>query len=241
MNEAALMKNTALVTGASRGIGAACAQALAADGRRVIVNYLHAQAKAEALADELGGVAFCADVADSAAVRAMLFAHGPVGTLVCNAGVSLYGLLTDTPEADWRRLLNVNLGGVINCCQAAIPAMVRARYGRIILISSVWGRVGASCEAVYSASKAALHGLTLSLSKELGPSGITVNCVAPGVIDTDMNAPLGEDDVAALTACTPIGTLGTPADVAALVRFLASDDARFVTGQIIGVDGGFAG
>jgi 3-oxoacyl-[acyl-carrier protein] reductase len=142
-------------------------------------------------------------------------------------------------EDEWRELLDVNIGGVVRCCRAAIPYMVRKKSGCIITISSVWGVIGASCEAVYSASKAAVIGLTKSLAKELGPSGIRVNCVAPGVIDTGMNSSLTDGDMAALRAATPLGATGSPRDVAELVRFLASGQARFITGQAIGVDGGF--
>lgn len=230
---------TALVTGASRGIGAACARALAADGCSVVVNYLKSGEAAAELARQIGGVAVRADVSDAAEVRRMFEAITPPDILVCCAGAALFGLFAETPEPEWQALLNLNLGGVIRCCQAAIPHMVRKKYGRIILISSVWGVAGASCEAVYAASKAALIGLAKSLAKELGPSGVTVNCVAPGVIDTDMNARLTPDIKRELAGCTPLGCLGAPEDVAALVRFLASDAARFITGQTVGVDGGF--
>ncbi len=235
------MGKTALITGGSRGIGAACAQALAAEGHRVIFQYLNSEKAAEALAAEIGGSPVRADVSDRAQVRRMFETANPVDILICNAGVALVKLFTDTTEEEWRAVIDTNLGGAINCCQAAIPDMVRQKYGRIIIVSSVWGVTGASCEAVYSASKAALIGLTKSLAKELGPSGITVNCVAPGVIDTDMNAGLTQDVREKLKSCTPLGCIGTPEDVAALVKFLASDEARFITGQVIGVDGGFTG
>lgn len=230
---------TALVTGAAKGIGAACARALAADGCRVSIHYRSSEEAARKLAAELGGCAVQADVSDWLQVESMfnIIAHPDI--LVCNAGAALMKLFTDTAEAEWTRLLDVNLGGVIRCCRAAIPSMVRKQYGRIIIVSSVWGVEGASCEAVYSASKAGLIGLTKALAKELGPSGITVNCVAPGVIDTDMNASLDEQTRAELVEATPLCRLGTPEDVAALVRFLASDAAGFITGQVIGVDGGF--
>lgn len=235
------MCRTALVTGGSRGIGADCARALASNGDYVIINYLRSESKARALAEELGGMAAQADVSDTEQVKNMFKTMAGVDVLVCNAGISLVKLFTDTTEMEWRELINVNLGGVINCCQAAIPHMVREKYGRIIIMSSVWGAVGASCESVYSASKAALIGLTKSLAKELGPSGITVNCVAPGVIDTDMNASLTEESREELIGATPLGFIGAGRDVAALVKFLASDEARYITGQVIGVDGGFTG
>jgi 3-oxoacyl-[acyl-carrier protein] reductase len=207
----------------------------------VVIQYLNSETAARDLALKLGAAAVRADVADGTQVKLMFETTGPVDVLVCSAGVSLLKLFTDTTEAEWRSVLDINLGGVINCCQAAIPHMVRQKHGRIIIISSVWGVTGASCEAVYSASKAALIGLTKSLAKELGPSGITVNCVAPGVIDTDMNAGLTPEVKEELKQSTPLGRIGTPEDVAALVKFLASDEAGFLTGQVIGVDGGFAG
>ncbi len=241
VTEGLSMSRTALITGASRGIGAACARALASHGDRVIINYLKSEAAAKRLAQELGGSAVKADIADSAQVKCMFETAEPVDVLVCSAGVSLLKLFTDTTEKDWRALMDTNLGGVINSTQAAAPHMIRQKYGRMIIISSIWGITGASCEAIYSASKAALIGLTKSLAKELGPSGITVNCVAPGVIDTDMNDSLPPDVKEDLINCTPLGCIGQPQDVAALVRFLASDEARFITGQVIGVDGGFTG
>jgi 3-oxoacyl-[acyl-carrier protein] reductase len=234
------MSKTALITGASRGIGAACAQALADDGYRVIINYNHSERAALELASQVGGTAVQADVSEAVQVRRM-FEGLDIDVLVCNAGQSMFGLLTDGEDEDWQRLIDLNLGGVIRCCRAAIPGMVRRQGGRIIIVSSIWGSTGASCESVYAASKAALHGLTLSLSKELGPSGITVNCVAPGVIDTDMNAAHTPETMQDLIDSTPLGRLGKPEDVASLVRFLSSDAAAFITGQIIGVDGGFTG
>lgn len=229
----------ALISGASRGIGRACARVLAADGHAVVINYLHSRSEAEALAAGTGGTAIRADVSDPCEVQAMFAAAGDVDVLVCNAGVALQKLFTDTTWEDWRRLFAVNVDGAYNLIRAALPHMIHEKYGRIVLISSVWGVHGASCEAAYSASKAALIGLTRALAKELGPSGITVNCVCPGVIDTDMNAALGSETLASLAEDTPLCRLGTPEDVASLVRYLCSGEAGFITGQIIGADGGF--
>lgn len=231
---------TALVSGASRGIGAAIARALACGGHFVVVNYRESREKAEALAESIGGVAVRADVSDPAAVENMFKVVGNVGILVVNAGIAMQKLFTDTTYDDWRHIFSVNVDGAYNLIQAALPHMIHEKWGRVVLVSSVWGVRGASCEAAYSAAKAALIGLTKALAKELGPSGITVNCVAPGVIDTDMNANLDSETLSALADATPLCRLGTPEDVAALVRFLCSDEACFITGQVIGADGGFA-
>ena len=233
------MKKTAVITGGSRGIGASCAAMLAGDGYRVIIGYKESEEDARRLAALTGGEAVRADVADSAAAGRLIAAAGNADVLVCCAGIAHYGLFTDVTDAAWRKVFDVNVGGVINCCRAAIPGMVSRKSGRIITVSSVWGICGASCEAVYAASKAAVIGLTKSLAKELAPSGILVNCVAPGVIDTDMLSPLSAEDIAALRADTPVGRLGAPEDIAGLVRYLASDAASFITGQVISPNGGF--
>ena len=233
------MGKKALVTGSSRGIGAAAVRRLAADGWDVTVHYNASEDAALALARELGVRAIKADVSRPDEVQALFEAAGPADLLVCNAGVAEYGLLTDMDEQDWSGLMAVNLDGVYRCCRAAIPHMVHKKAGNIILVSSVWGLYGASCEAAYSASKAALIGLCKALAKELGPSGIRVNCVCPGVIDTDMLARFDFADRQALADETPLGRLGTPEDVAELIAFLASDRASFITGQTIECSGGF--
>lgn len=233
-------KRRAIVTGGSRGIGRACCEALAACGFETMVNYNKSKAAAEELAAQIGGSAFCADVSDFDAVHNMVNSISGGGVLVCNAGIAMQKLFTDTTPEDWRRIFAVNVDGAYNACHAAIPYMVHEKWGRIIIISSMWGIRGASCEAAYSATKAALIGLTKALSKELGPSGITVNCIAPGVIDTEMNSALDAETIDLLREDTPVMRIGKPEDVAALCAFLASDHASFITGQIISTDGGFA-
>lgn len=233
---------TVLITGASRGIGAACARKFAAEGFRVAINYNHSKASAEALAAELGGIAVQADVSDPVQVKQMvdtvLDKFCQLDILVCNAGVSHVGLLSDMTDEQWRGLFGVNIDGVFHCCREVIPHFVHNKRGSIVTVSSMWGQVGASCEAAYSASKAAVIGLTRALAKELGPSGITVNCVAPGVIDTDMNRALTQEDLDALREETPLGQIGTAEQVADAVWFLSGGQAAFVTGQVLAVNGG---
>ena len=239
---------TVLITGASRGIGAAAARLFAKDGYTVAINYRADKEGAEALVAEIitdGGDAFavCADVADNAAVQAMvtqvLDRCGHVDVLIHNAGVAQQALITDTSPEAWRRMMGVHLDGAYHCAHALVPSMVRRQSGAIVTVSSMWGEVGASCEVAYSAAKAGLIGFTKALAKELGPSGIRVNCVTPGVIDTAMCASLDEQTRAALAEETPLCRLGTPEDVAQMLLFLASGKASFVTGQVIGVNGGF--
>lgn len=242
------MARVALVTGASRGIGAAAALALADLGMDIAVHYRqNAQAAAETVrrcrAAGVRAEPFACDVSDSAQVAQMCAdireRLGAPLVLVNNAGVDSFGLLTDTTDDEWRRVMGTDLDGVFYCCRALIPGMVHEKYGRIINISSMWGISGASCEVVYSAAKAGVIGLTKALAKELGPSGITVNAVAPGVIRTDMNARHSADTLEALCAETPVCRLGEPEDVAAAVAFLASERAGFITGQVLGTDGGY--
>lgn len=236
-----------LITGASRGIGAACARAFAQAGFNVAVNYNRSKENAESLARKLrdlgvSAVAVQADVSDSASVRGM-FDYvkanlGSVDVLVNNAGISHVGLLTEMTDDDWDTLLHTNLSSVFYCCKAALPAMIRAHSGVIVNVASMWGEVGASCEAAYSASKAGVIGLTKALAKEVGPSGIRVNAVSPGVVMTDMMKGFSAEDVAALRDETPLMTLGTPEDIAEAVLYLSSDKARFITGQVLSVNGG---
>lgn len=228
-----------LVTGGSRGIGAAIGRALAAEGWQVLVHCHRSRGAAEALAEEIGGRVLQADLADSGETEAMLRAAGELDALVCCAGVALTAQIQDVTPEDWQRLFAVNTQGAFSCIRAAVPGMVRRQRGCILLISSVCGVYGSSCEAAYAATKGALNALTLSLYKELGPSGIRVNAIAPGFIETDMTACYSPEDKAAIAADTPLGRLGQPEDVAALAAFLCSERAGFITGQIIGCDGGF--
>ncbi|WP_312694992.1 elongation factor P 5-aminopentanone reductase [Caproiciproducens sp.] len=235
---------TALVTGASRGIGNAIACQLAADGFRVIVNYYASQKEAEALVSELnarypvGCAALRADVSDRGQVEKMFSAAGEIDVLVNNAGIAQQKLFTDITEQDWDRMFDVDVKGIFHCCQCALPYMIHQKRGKIINISSMWGQVGASCEVHYSAAKAAVIGLTKALAKEVGPSGIQVNCVAPGVIQTEMNARLDEDTISELKEETPLGVIGAAEDIAAAVSFLAGEKSGFITGQVLGVNGG---
>ena len=233
---------TALVTGASRGIGEAIARQLSKDGMYVFVNYEKSEEKAKKIAEEIGGCAIKCDVSDENAVAQMIKTieekTGGVDVLVNNAGISLVKMFSDTTPEEWERIFSVNVGGVYNVTRSVLPFMVNKKSGRIINISSVWGEVGASCEVAYSATKAALIGFTKALSKELGPSGITVNAVTPGLIDTDMNSDLSDEDKAEFVSGISLLREGTPEDVANLVSFLASDKSDYITGQVIGVNGG---
>nr|WP_325184721.1 3-oxoacyl-ACP reductase FabG [uncultured Oscillibacter sp.] len=242
------MNRSALVTGSSRGIGRATALALAREGWPVCVNYLQHKEAAEEVVSTLRAegrraMAFQADVADRAAVEEMARAAaetlGPVELLVNNAGVAGQCLFQDITDELWNRYLGVNLGGARNAIQAVLPHMISEKRGCIVNISSIWGLRGASCETAYACTKAALIALTRSLALELAPSGIRVNCVAPGVIDTDMVQVLGQETLRELAAETPLGRLGTPEDVAHAVAFFASEKASFLTGQVLTADGGF--
>nr|WP_325218902.1 3-oxoacyl-ACP reductase FabG [uncultured Oscillibacter sp.] len=242
------MRRSALVTGASRGIGRAVAAVLAREGWAVCVNYLERRDAAESLVRELraqgrAAMAFQADIADresaDACVRAASEELGPVELLVNNAGISRQGLFQDLDDAAWDRLLAVNLTGPRNAVLAVLPHMLSEKRGCVVNISSMWGLRGASCEAAYAATKAGVIGLTRSLALELAPSGIRVNCVAPGCVETDMVRVLGEDTRRMLAEETPLGRLGRPEDVAEAVAFLASEKAAFITGQVLAADGGF--
>lgn len=242
------MSRAVLITGAARGIGRACALKFAKEGWDVIACYARAQHAAQSLEQEIrqmGMQCRClqVDITDRAAVhRLVLLAQAEFGALdavVCNAGIAQQKLFADITEDDWDHMFDVNVKGMYHVIHEALPQMLDRQAGSIVTISSVWGQTGGSCEVHYSASKAAVIGMTKALAKELGLSGIRVNCVAPGVIDTDMNRMHGEDVMHALAEDTPLGRNGTPEEVADAVYWLASDQARFVTGQVIGVNGGF--
>ncbi len=233
-----------LITGGSRGIGRACVERFAELGWKTAFIYRNDDTAANTVCDEYGAFAVKADISVAEeAKRAVCEALGYLGgidVLVNNAGIAQIKLFTDITDEDWQKMLSTNLSGTFFVTREAIKPMISQKQGRVINIGSMWGKCGASCEVHYSASKAALRGMTQALAKEVGPSGITVNCVEPGVIDTDMNGTLDNETIRELCDETPLGRIGSPSDVAKLVGFLASDDAEFITGQIIGVDGGFA-
>ncbi len=232
-----------LINGGSRGIGAEAVRRFASAGYCVAFTYRNAQNEAEELARSVGAFPVRADSASSSEVaeacRRVRAEIGEVDILVNNAAVSSFSLFTELTDEEWASTFAVNVNGPFYYARALLPAMIRKQWGRIINISSMWGVSGASCEVHYSASKAALIGMTRALAKEVGPSGITVNSIAPGVIDTAMNAALSADTLEELTNETPLCRLGTPGDVAAAMLFLAGEEASFITGQTLSVDGGF--
>ena len=242
------MKKTALVTGAARGIGRAIALGLGREGYDVAIHYHTSEEGARSLQRELEAMGrravLCrADLTDGAAAAAAAeraaAALGPISLLVNNAGIAAQRLFQDTDSALWRRMFAVNVDAAYYAIQAVLPAMLHEKEGCIINISSIWGQRGASCEVAYSTTKAALIGLTRSLAMELAPSHIRVNCVAPGVINTDMVQVLGQETLADLAQETPLGRLGTPEDIAQAVAFLADSRSSFITGQVLTADGGF--
>lgn len=236
-------KKVVLITGGSRGIGRAAVELFAARGYAVAFTYNNSVAAAKALSAETGAVAVRADSRSEAevinAVNVVKETLGNVEILINNAAVSSFSLFTDITLDAWNDMLAVNLTGAFLYTRAALPDMIRAKSGRIINISSMWGITGSSCEVHYSATKAAIIGMTKALAKEVGPSGITVNCIAPGVIDTDMNKAFSKEDTEALRCETPLMRIGTPREVAEAALFLAGDGASFITGDVINVNGGY--
>ena len=226
-----------VITGGSRGIGAAAVELFAAKGHRVYFLYEKNHAAAKAVAEKTGASAICCDVADGQAVAKAFAQIGDVDLLICNAGICYSGLMQDLQPQQWDRIFEVNVKGIYHCVNAAMPAFLRKHAGSIITVSSMWGQVGASCEAAYSATKGAVIALTKALAKELGPSGIRVNCVAPGVIETDMCANVDPEILAEMAAETPVDRNGAPMDVAKAMEYLFNAD--FVTGQILPVNGGY--
>ena len=226
-----------VITGGSRGIGAAAVEAFANRGDRVYFLYEKNHEAAAAVAEKTGATAICCDVADKGAVGKAFAQIADVDILVCNAGICHYGLMSMMEESAWDRIFDVNVKGIYNCVNAAMPSFLKKQAGSIVTVSSMWGQVGASCEAAYSATKGAVIALTKALAQELGPSGIRVNCVAPGVILTDMCANVDPEILEGMAQETPVGRNGRPEDVAKAMLYLA--DAGFVTGQVLGVSGGY--
>ena len=228
--------STILITGGSRGIGAAAVRLFAARGDRVFFLYEKQHDRANAIAAETGATAICCDVADRSAVEAAFAKLPEVDVLICNAGIAGYGLMSQTTETDWDRMFAVNVKGIYNCVNAATPFFLKKQKGCIITVSSMWGQVGASCEVAYSATKGAVIAMTKALAQELGPCGVRANCVAPGVILTDMCANVDEATLEQLRQENLVGRNGTPEDVAKAFAYLA--DAEFMTGQVLPVNGG---
>lgn len=242
------MKKSVIITGASGGIGRAAARRFAEEGWQVVIQYLTGETRAMELLHELRAkgriaIAVQADVSkkeDVCRMAALCMENfGGVGVLVNNAGIAQSRLFTDITLEDWDRMMDVNVKSVFHTCQAVLPDMIRRKAGKIINVSSMWGQVGAACEVHYSAAKAAVIGLTKALAKEVAPSGIQVNCIAPGVVQTDMLAEYSEDELRDLAMETPLQRLGTPEDIANAIYFLASSQSDFITGQVLCSNGGF--
>ena len=230
------------ITGGSRGIGAEAVRQFTSAGHRVVFTYFRSELEADALRQETGAVPVRCDVKHPDSVKIAVdkatAVLGQIDVLICNAAVADYGLITDMDVSRWEEVINTDLSGVFYCVRNVLPAMISRKSGCVITVGSMWGEVGASCEAAYSAAKAGVIGLTKALAKEVGPSGIRVNCVSPGMIDTDMNASVSEEAVKVMVDETPLCRTGDPADVARVMMFLASDDAAFITGQVLSVNGG---
>ena len=236
------MSKTVFITGGSRGIGAECVKIFSENGYNVAFSYLNSEDKAAAISEKYGALSIKANVSVSceiaAAIEKATLKFGKIDVLINNAGISQSSLFTDITDEMWKQMLDTNLSGAFYAARAVLPQMISRKSGVILNVSSMWGQVGASCEVHYSAAKAGLTGMTKALAKEVGPSGIRVNCISPGVIDTDMNANLTPDDIDALKSETPLGKIGSATDIAEALLFLASDKASFITGQDIGINGG---
>ena len=242
------MKKTAVITGASKGIGAATAILFAQKGYNVVLNYNDSFESVNLLARSLSQngmsvTAIKANVANRLEVELLMketiYKYGSIDVLVNNAGIAMQGLITDIDEYDVDRIFDIDLKGVYNCCRAVTPKMIEQKSGKIINISSMWGQVGASCEVAYSAAKAGVIGMTKALAKELAPSGITVNAVAPGLIETGMNSNISVEDLNAFVEEIPLGRMGSADEIAEAIYFLASENADYITGQVLGVNGGY--
>lgn len=242
------MNKTIVITGASGGIGIKLVDAFARNGYNVAAAYFSNKSSLISACENLTAEGFSAfavkaDVSKSDEANGLIDCaikkFGNVDALINNAGIAQQKLFTDITDDDFTKMFDINVRGVFNCCRAVLPNMIHNKYGRIINISSMWGICGASCEVHYSASKAAVIGMTKALAKEVGPSGITVNCIAPGLIDTPMNSNLTSETINELCSETPVGRIGTPNDVANAALFLVSEQTSFITGQVLGVDGGF--
>jgi len=229
---------TALVTGGTGGIGEAICRKLASEGYYVYINYFRSEKKALALAADIDGKALKFDVSSSKEVRAAAAGITSLDLLVNNAGISEVDLFTSLSDEKASRLLAVDLAGTMNCSRAVLPEMIRRKIGNIINISSMWGQVGASCEVDYSAAKAGIIGFTKALAKEVAPSGIRVNCVAPGFIMTEMNSRYSQEDLELIREDIPLGIFGEPRHIADAVSFLASPQSEYITGQVLAVNGG---
>ncbi len=242
------MKKTVVITGASKGIGAAMAILFARKGYNVVIGYNESYQLAKMLSSSLSSQGYSVmavkvnvtnKLETDILIKETVYKFGSVDVLINNAGVAFSGLITETEEFDADRIFDINLKGVFNCCKSVSPIMVNQKSGKIINISSMWGQVGASCEVAYSAAKAGVIGLTKALAKELAPSGITVNCIAPGLIDTSMNSNISVEDLNAFVEDIPLGRMGTAEDVAETALFLASEGADYITGQVLGINGGY--